>query len=400
MKITEKINKIKDERCYQIFTNLSCNLDCSYCYEKSKFNKVNKFEYIKEFLDICMKQDKNKFKIMALDFIGGEPFLVVDLLEKITDYCLSKYKEFGFKYFRLYFSSNTTLMKNKKVQEYILKHKDYIFIGVSIDGVKETHNKNRVYLKSRKGSFDDVIEGLEWLLENIGHEHVNVKQTFTKETADKYAEGVDFIFKKGVTAINANFIFEDTYDLKWSETQTLEMFDLMDKAVEAGYDEKVIFNFVFNKGKSNVNIGNFTRLKHKIVSTENACGSCKHMSCIGFDKKVYGCSRFMTMLKDGVELGVLKDGKITPANNRDDFANEILNQYKQRPKECQICPVQLACSTCVAIPYEYNKIDIKSYLDQKKQCGFTWARVVSSLYYKLLKEKQNIIKEKKKKRGF
>lgn len=72
----------------------ACNLCCSYCYQFHKGTHVMSFETAKKFIDYifdCKHKPNTPFYIdntagLIIDFIGGEPFLQIDLIEQITDY--------------------------------------------------------------------------------------------------------------------------------------------------------------------------------------------------------------------------------------------------------------------------------------------------------------------------
>ncbi|EAA6449770.1 hypothetical protein DRA23_26620, partial [Salmonella enterica subsp. enterica] len=70
----------RSQRTYQVVTNLSCNLDCEYCYER-KYPRNNKAADIVDFLHACFERDKDIPNIdVIIDIIGGEPFMQPKLL--------------------------------------------------------------------------------------------------------------------------------------------------------------------------------------------------------------------------------------------------------------------------------------------------------------------------------
>lgn len=72
----------------------ACNLACSYCYQINKNHHVMPFEIAKQFIDMLLNNDSNmrhmydteRSKGVIIEFIGGEPFLEIDLIEKIYTY--------------------------------------------------------------------------------------------------------------------------------------------------------------------------------------------------------------------------------------------------------------------------------------------------------------------------
>ncbi len=63
-----------------------CNLRCKYCYmvHKSEF-KVMSFDTAKKIVDFVLAQEVKKENVVW-NFIGGEPTIEMDLIDKITDY--------------------------------------------------------------------------------------------------------------------------------------------------------------------------------------------------------------------------------------------------------------------------------------------------------------------------
>lgn len=64
-----------------------CNLRCKYCYitHKSNNKKMN-LEIAKKFIDYIFSNKINTQDAVIIEFIGGEPFIEVELIDKITDY--------------------------------------------------------------------------------------------------------------------------------------------------------------------------------------------------------------------------------------------------------------------------------------------------------------------------
>ena len=77
-------------------TTETCNLRCTYCYEINKKNKHLDIAKAKKFIDLLIKEDDPcaldsdptwkdslKNKGITLDFIGGDSFMNVELLDQI-----------------------------------------------------------------------------------------------------------------------------------------------------------------------------------------------------------------------------------------------------------------------------------------------------------------------------
>ena len=89
-------NKLVKTITFQITDD--CNLCCSYCYQHNKGHHKMPFEVAKKLIDEILTNDKSINSYVksenaigiVLEFIGGEPFLEVDLIDKIIDYFIEK----------------------------------------------------------------------------------------------------------------------------------------------------------------------------------------------------------------------------------------------------------------------------------------------------------------------
>lgn len=137
-----------------------CNLRCKYCYvtHKSK-NKVMKLETAIKFIDYILEDTKFiKSEAVILDFIGGEPLLEASLIDQICDYFKTKtYKLRNQWYwnYKISISTNGVNYSDPCVQNLILKNEGKISIGITIDGIKEKHDLQRVF-PDGSGSYDIV----------------------------------------------------------------------------------------------------------------------------------------------------------------------------------------------------------------------------------------------------
>ena len=121
-----------------------CNLKCVHCYSHSKDIEYSG-ELSTEEAETFIK-DLGEFKAPVLLFSGGEPLMRPDLLH------LAKVvKGYGM---RVVISTNGTLITESKAKE--LKDIGLSYVGVSLDGLKETNDKFR----GVKGAFDLALSGI------------------------------------------------------------------------------------------------------------------------------------------------------------------------------------------------------------------------------------------------
>ncbi|MBD3204130.1 radical SAM protein [Candidatus Woesearchaeota archaeon] len=144
-----------------ISTTYACNLACPYCFE----GKHKKSEYLKEpllfnIISFIKKISKlNNSKKLEIHLFGGEPLLnryatfkILNLIKKWTDT-----QNIDFK-FILY--TNGTLASKNIVDKIKIYKNNIKYIQITLDGPKEIHDNQRYY-KSKKGSYDKIIETLK-----------------------------------------------------------------------------------------------------------------------------------------------------------------------------------------------------------------------------------------------
>jgi 12,18-didecarboxysiroheme deacetylase len=136
-----------------------CNLKCVHCYAQSRdieYHNELTTKQGKELID-----DLAQFGAPVILFSGGEPIMRKDLPE-LAQYARSK----GM---RAVISTNGTLIDKKMAK--ILKDIGLSYVGVSLDGMKQTNDKFR----GMKGAFDLALEGMR----NCLAEGVKVGLRFT-----------------------------------------------------------------------------------------------------------------------------------------------------------------------------------------------------------------------------
>jgi sulfatase maturation enzyme AslB (radical SAM superfamily) len=76
---------------------------------------------------------------VVFEFIGGEPFLEIELIDQITDYLVSEMIRLNHPWATKHIfsiSTNGILYFDPRVQEYIKKHFWNLSLSISIDGNK------------------------------------------------------------------------------------------------------------------------------------------------------------------------------------------------------------------------------------------------------------------------
>lgn len=321
----------------------SCNLKCKYCYMSGKNdNKKMSFEVAKNAVDyILSKPDIFNEEAVIWDFIGGEPFLEIDLIDKITDYIKFRTYELKHQWFnkyRLCFSSNGILYDNLKVQKYLEKNRLHISIGISVDGNKLKHDLQRIKLDG-SGSYDDVVKNVPlWLKQFPG---AMTKATFSHDDLPYLKDSIISLWDIGITNVAANIVFEDVWkdgDTDIFENQLKELADyvienkLWDTYTVRFFDPNIGFALEESEKKS------------------NTCGSGK-MLAIDCEGDFYPCVRFLDFSlsnRKGRKIGNFKNG-VDFNKTRPFLALTMVNQNEEK---CNNCEVATGCAGCAGYNYD------------------------------------------------
>lgn len=144
----------------------NCNLRCQYCvYSGSYINRVHNnkrmsVEVAKQAIDFLVKHSENS-KEISIGFYGGEPLLEVPLIREVVDYAEGV---FSGKKLLFNMTTNATLL-NIETAKYLYEKK--FNVTISLDGPKATHDSNRIFANSNKGTFDAVMQNLELIRKEL-----------------------------------------------------------------------------------------------------------------------------------------------------------------------------------------------------------------------------------------
>ncbi|MBU4221738.1 MAG: 12,18-didecarboxysiroheme deacetylase [Euryarchaeota archaeon] len=160
-----------------------CNLKCVHCYAQSK-----DIEYTNELTTQQGKElidDLAQFGAPVILFSGGEPIMRSDLPE-LAMYARSK----GM---RAVISTNGTLIDKKMAK--VLKDIGLSYVGVSLDGMKETNDKFR----GLNGAFDLALQGMRnCLAEGI---KVGLRFTINKKNVKDIPAIFDLLEKENIPRV-------------------------------------------------------------------------------------------------------------------------------------------------------------------------------------------------------
>lgn len=325
----------------------------------------------KEAIDyILSREEYFTEEAVIWDFIGGEPLLEINLIDKICDYIkieLFRLNHHWFDNYRFSMTTNGINYSSSKVQDFIKKNKLHLSIGITIDGTKRKHDLNRVYKGcSALGSYDDVVKNIP-LWQQQFHDAAT-KVTISSADIPYIYESVMHLYSLGIHQVNINVVFEDVWkdgDDKLFEEQLMQ---LADAIIDGGYYQDYSCSFYSES------IGKPLDIRHN----NNWCGAGMMLS-IDAAGNFYPCTRFAAYSlrsKKPIIIGNVKDG--INKNLLRPFLT--LDRTTQSPKECIDCEVASGCAWCQGENYDAAETPT-IYQRATAICKMHKARVRANNYY-------------------
>ncbi len=349
-----------------------CQLACKYCYLVGKNTKERMdWKIAKEAIDYILDREREfPEESVAWEFIGGEPFLEIELIDKICDYLkkeMYRRDHHWFNSYRFSFSTNGINYHEDKVQNFIKKNYNHLSIGITIDGTELKHDLNRVYKHSEKGSYKDVVKNIPlWLKQFPG---AATKVTISSTDIPYIKDSVLHLYNLGIKEVNINCVFEDVWEENDDVDFENQLIELADNIIDNGYYKEYACSF-FSEfiGKP----------MDKELDNQNWCGAGKMLS-IDAAGNFYPCTRFAQYsLRDKPAwiIGNVRDG--IDQNKLRPFLT--LDRTTQSSDECINCEVASGCAWCQG--ENYDAADTHTiYQRSTAICKMHKARVRANNYY-------------------
>lgn len=312
----------------------SCNLNCVYCYEKSKTKREMSIEKAKEIISYEFENSPT-FDEIEIDLFGGEPTLRKKFIKEIVEWVkTSKFK----KPFIFYIDTNGTLIKGE-FKEWLLKNKEYVWVGLSLDGTPESHNKNR------SNSYSSI--DIPFFIENYPGQ--SVRMTINNSTVKNLSKDIIHLHTLGFSEVTATFANGINWDFELIKEDLIsEIKKLIDFYTE---NPKLKPCSIFDM--------KLPEILNQNVPISKWCGCGTNMVSYTTDGISYPCHTFQPNTSGCNELVNIDFDSIN------DF-NDI---------ECRSCLIERICSNC----YGLNLNERNNILSRdKRMCGIHKVRALAT----------------------
>ena len=349
-----------------------CQLACKYCYLVGKNSKERmSWEVAKQAIDYILDHEEDMREgSVVWDFIGGEPFLEIDLIDKICDYLkieMFRRNHHWFNSYRFSFSTNGINYHTDKVQRLIKKNREHLSIGITIDGTEKKHDLNRIYKGDGRGSYADVVRNIPLWLEQFPG--AGTKVTISSADIPYIKESVMHLYSLGIHEVNINCVFEDV----WQKNDDLlfedQLMQLADEIIDGDYYKDYACSF-FSE--------HLGKPLDCVTQNRNWCGAGR-MLAVDAEGNFYPCTRFAQYSlreKKAWIIGNVHDG--IDRNKLRPFLT--LDRCTQSPQKCIDCEVAEGCAWCQG--ENYDAADTPTIFQRSTAiCLMHKARVRANNYY-------------------
>lgn len=372
-------NDGKFDTCRDITLQITseCNLNCSYCYEHHKEHQVMSLETGKKIVDYLLNmyvKNDNEFinhntQAIVLSFIGGEPLLEAKLIEQICDYWFSECYKKNIpiaSHTRICFATNGQLWFSKDAQHLIKKYHDLMSVTISIDGIKDLHDKYRID-KNGNGSFNLAYAAFNDA-KKYGWNYS--KMTFVPSSFNYIYDSIKMMIEEGCEQIHCNCAYEPVYTQKDASL----LYDQLCKVADYMIDNNLQnFISILDDFAGNPNTDN-----------QNYCGGTGKMLAFSPDGKAYPCIRYAPISigkekADEVCIGDCNNG-LYQNEKQIKIKNDLdsITRISQSPQKCLDCKISTGCGWCSGYNYEcYGTANCRS----TNICYAHKGRVLACCYY-------------------
>lgn len=304
----------------ELFITHRCNLSCSYCFLKGGMVHQGDMpiEVAEKTLRFCVERSKNIDKFFNLILFGGEPLLVIDLMEDILELADRITEEHG-KGMEVSCTTNGLLLDERAVE--ISKKYRFNYL-VSIDGTREDHDRYRK-TASGEGTYDKILEKIHFL--KPYQPWLGARMTIAPETMSHTVEAVKELFEVGIN----QFLLDTLSVASWQPDQLAQIKDVFYELLEFNLSAKMQgLPLVISYGEFGGLLPDRTGMW--------GCPAGKASISVTASGDVFGCSR-------AIRQEHLRMGNIMKGNLDWDIARFFWDQRPELRWKCMHCNMVNSC---------------------------------------------------------
>lgn len=331
-----------------------CNLNCDYCYYRSKGNgekTVINDSILEEFMRQYLAFPQSTFQFI---WHGGEPTLVsIDFFENVIS--LQQFYGKGEKISNE-IQTNATLIDERWVDFF---EKNQFHVGVSIDGPREIHDK---YRKDRlgKGSFEKVMRSISLLRRSELQWGALV--VLTKTSLGSEERIFEFLVRNGIYNFDLLPIISLDKKMNISEDYFISPEEFYEAIVK-------IFNLWWELDEPNIHIRLFQEMIQALLAERPLRCICKSPGCVNYltldwDGTIYPCEAFVGI--EDFNFGNILNSTLNEILTNKRYQN-FATKTKEEDLECRYCEWWQICpGRCIFDQYKFGG----NVIEKDFLCGF------------------------------
>ena len=308
---------------YELILTENCNLRCKYCFDDAFSDRTGcsydysmKLEMIDDIISFIEKT-KDKDRETTVSFFGGEPTMNWEFIEKFVEKSNGRYR----------FSTNSNLVAlNSKRIDFLVKNK--IIPIISLDGIKKSHNINRLTVGAF-GSWDLTMKNLPELTAKFRSVGINLSalMVVNDNNYQYLEESYEFLIGLGV---DVNVLYN--FNTQFSD----EAYESIEKQLTSLFKIK--------------NLPLYGDLKKRVLNQnfykqQNFCHTPDSAVTISPNGKLFFCHQLVPKMQDNqgdeyygdIYKGLYNEEYISVMRDRTNIEKFKLG------KECEVCPAVNWC---------------------------------------------------------
>lgn len=330
-------------RICMLMVTHGCNLNCTYCYERFKSNKMMSVEMAKSIIIKEFDEAKKSgiYNEIEFDLMGGEPFVNFALIKEIVEW-VDAMNPAPLPY--IFFASTNATLLTEERKEWLRAHRDSIALGASYDGSPEMQQTNR----------GNTSVDLAFFKETWPEQHFQM--TISKESLPNMAAGIMAMMQQG-------------YQI---ETSVAHGIDWTPADAQVYYQQLTILGKWFLEHPEVTPLWRLSRYLNlaadpQRVPSHKGCGTGTGMITYDVDGRTYGCHMFTPI--------VLGEARATELKNIDWEDERLFSD-----PVCDRCMLKALCSTCPGFNYHFrNHVGTRD----KSRCGMALAEAKAAAEFQL-----------------
>lgn len=314
-------------------TSKACNLACKYCFVDAPSSGMNMTKEIAlKALNLALEYPLCS-DTLTVEFSGGEPLLNFELIRNFVPEALAIAQNMK-KNLTFTIQTNGTLIN----QDIIDFFKRYDFkVGISIDGTKEFHDKNRVFADGT-GSCDTIIKNIRLLSSNDCTPSILA----VISSPEQYESVINFAMENNIEEIRTNIVTkagraEGNNSFSVDYVSLADKFILIAKEILSErlkiHDATLTF-FLWN-----------LILSQPHMCFRSPCGSGKNQISVTADGLIFPCQGWRN-IHDKPIANVLGIDKLEKELKNNARVYELNNHDVKKIKICKECTYKMFCGVC------------------------------------------------------